>query len=103
VFQFLLLLLHYIWSVTTLTFYRSSIKLVEHELLSVTKAKMLFRMSDGEIAEVNKQDYATEQEYVLALHDVYEVRQQVQTQCAEGTDQTEFIYNLMMGFAPSRL
>ncbi len=86
-----------------LTFYRSGIKLAEHELSSVTKAKMLFRMSDGEIAEVNKQDYATEQDYIAALHDVYEVRQQPQTRCAEGTDQTEFIYSLMMGFAPSRL
>jgi hypothetical protein len=64
---------------------------------------MLFRTSDGEIAEVNKKDYDTDQDYLAALHDVYQVRQQPKTQCSGDTDQTEFIYNLMMGFAPSRL
>ena len=60
-------------------------------------------MSDGEIVEVNKKDYATEQDYLTALHDVYEVRQQPQTQCVDDEDQMEFIYNLMTRFAPSRL
>lgn len=64
---------------------------------------MLFRMSDGDIAEVNRRDYDTEQEYLTALHDVYQVRQQPQTRCTDDTDQTEFIYKLMMSFAPSRL
>lgn len=86
-----------------LTLHRSSIKLTGYELSSVTKAKMLFRMSDGDIAEVNRRDYDTEQDYLAALHDVYQVRQQPKTQCADGTDQTEHIFKLMMGFAPSRL
>lgn len=60
-------------------------------------------MSDGDIAEVNRRDYDTEQEYLAALHDVYQVRQQPQTRCADDTDQLDFVYNLMMRFAPSRL
>ena len=64
---------------------------------------MLFRTSDGEIAEVNKKDYDTDQDYLAALHDVYQVRQQSKPHCVDVTDQTEFIYNLMMSFAPSRL
>lgn len=63
---------------------------------------MLFRASDGEIVEVNKRDYDTVQEYLTALHDVYELRQQPQSQCVNGEDQTEIIYNLMMRLAPSR-
>lgn len=64
---------------------------------------MLFRTTDGEIVEVCKKDYTTEKEYVDALRDVYGVNRQVQSSYVNDKDQTEHVFNLMMGFAPSRL
>jgi hypothetical protein len=58
---------------------------------------------DGEIVEVCRKDYTTEEEYVDALQDVYGVNRHVQTSYINDKDQTDHIFKLMMGFAPSRL
>lgn len=64
---------------------------------------MLFRTTDGEIVEVCRKDYTTEEEYVDALRDVYGVSRQIHSSYVGDRDQTEHIFNLMMGFSPSRL
>lgn len=64
---------------------------------------MLFRMPDGEIAEVRRESYSTEEEYTMALFDVYGVRYPAQSTGHCDSDQTEFIYGLMMRCGQSRL
>ena len=92
-----------IFGFSTLTLCGISIKLVSYGLLPKTIRNMLFRMSDGEIAEVCRKDYVTEQEYLAAIQDVYNIRQQPIKPCMDDKNQTDFIYKLIMGFAPSRL
>ena len=86
-----------------LTFFRRSIKVVTYSQLSKLTADMLLRALDGEIVEVCRKDYLTESEYISALQHVYGVNKQIHSSYVDERDQTEHIFNLMMGFAPSRL
>jgi hypothetical protein len=66
---------------------------------------MLFRMPDGEIAEVTRRDYSTKEEYCSAIMEAYGVRlppQSVATSC-DDESQLDMVYDLMMKFQPSRL
>ena len=83
--------------------FRRSIKVVTYSQLSKTTANMLFRALDGEIVEVCRKDYLTENDYIAALQHVYGVNRQIHSSYVDDRDQTDHIFNLMMGFAPSRL
>ena len=63
---------------------------------------MLFRMLDGELADVSRRDYETRAEYCDALMEVYGVKQQV-FQPRENDNQVEVIYGLLMNHQHSRL
>ena len=83
--------------------FRRSIKVAIHSELSSITSNMLFRSLDGEIVEVCRRDYSTENDYIAALQHVYGVNRQIHSSYVDDRDQTEHIFNLMMGFAPSRL
>ena len=66
--------------------------------------KMLFRMTDGEVAEVKRTDYGSSAEYCDAIMEVYGLK--LPSDAARERDdlsQLDFIYGLMTRQQPSRL
>lgn len=63
---------------------------------------MIFRMTDGEIAEVCRDDFNVRDDYYDAIMEVYGVRPQTNYVC-DNTNQLDYILGLISRHQTSRL
>lgn len=63
---------------------------------------MIFRMPDGDIAEVSRIDYNSDESYYTSLMEVYGVKKQC-VGIHNDVNQVDLIYGLILRQRPSRL